>query len=334
MNRILRARLAALCASVALAGCAAPMQIFSSASDAASRVTRLTWFMIVTAAIVYVIVMAAMFVGIARRRDRSPESVDMSERSIKPVLIGGVALPALILAAVFVVAESAMGSYPYPKYGLTVRVAANQWWWDLNYDFPQLAASFRTANELHIPVNVPVRLLLGSNDVIHSFWVPQLQGKMDVIPGQTNELRLVARRPGVYVGVCEEFCGAQHANMGIRVIADDSATFAKWATTQLADAAPPTDSTLLMGQRLFVGGPCALCHSVRGTPALGQVAPDLTHVGSRLTLAAGTLPNTVGSLEAWITNAQAIKPGAKMPSLNVYSGEQLRAVAAYLESLK
>lgn len=312
----------------------APMRIFSSASEAAAGVTRLTWFMIVLSAMIYAIVIGAMCVPIMRRRRRVSEGVDLSERSIRPILIGGLALPALVLAAVFVVAESAMGRYPDPPAGITVHVRAHQWWWELEYEADSHGPHFVTANELHIPVNVPVRLILTSNDVIHSFWVPQLQGKMDVIPGITNELRLVARRPGTYLGACEEFCGAQHANMAVRVIAEDSGAYQAWAAHQMADAGVVRDSALVEGQRLVVGGVCQTCHTVRGTPAQGRTGPDLTHVGSRLTLAAGTVPNTLGNIEGWIANPQAIKPGTTMPTLDTLNGLQLRAVAAYLESLK
>jgi cytochrome c oxidase subunit 2 len=327
-------RAALLLFAVVAAGCHAPMQMFSSASDSAERITKIAWFMIALAAIVYAIVIGAMVVATARNRRRAPSTVDMSTPGIRWIIIGGVILPALVFSAVFGVAETALGRYPDPRSALTINVTGHQWWWELEYALPQLSDHVKSANEIHIPAGVPVRLLVTTADVIHSFWVPQLQGKIDLIPGDTNDLRLMARKPGTYRGQCAEFCGAQHANMAITVIADDSATFARWLERQLADASPPTDSTLVMGQRLVVGGPCSLCHTVRGTPALGRTGPDLTHVGSRLTIAAGTLPNQLGTLEAWITNAQSIKPGAKMPALGEFTGQQLRAVAAYVASLK
>ena len=332
MSRIRRASAVAI---AALAwGCAEPMSMFSGDSDAAARVRNIAWFMIITAAIVYVIVIGAMIVASRRNRARDPLLVDMSHPGVKWVVIGGVIMPALILAAVFVVAETAMGSYPRQRPVLTINITGHQWWWGVEYHFPEGPAQFRTANEIHIPVGRPVRLLLTSADVIHSFWVPRLQGKLDLIPGDTNDLRLMARSTGVYRGQCAEFCGDQHAHMAFNVIVDDSATFERWLTGQLADGAAPTDSVTHVGQMLFAGGPCALCHTVRGTSALAQVGPDLTHVASRLTIAAGTLPNTFGSLEAWIANAQSIKPGAKMPTITQYNGEQLRALASYVASLK
>jgi cytochrome c oxidase subunit 2 len=310
------------------------MSMFSDASDAAGGVKNIAWFMIITAAIVYVVVIGTMIFASRRNRARDPLLVDMSHPGVKWVVIGGVVMPALILAAVFVVGETAMGSYPHQRPVLTIDVTGHQWWWGVTYHFEQGPAQFRTANEIHIPVGKPVRLLLTSADVIHSFWVPRLQGKLDLIPGDTNDLRLLAKKPGLYRGQCAEFCGEQHAHMAFNVIAEDSATFQRWLGGQLADGAAPTDSITHVGQMLFVGGPCALCHTVRGTSALAQAGPDLTHVASRLTIAAGTLPNTLGNLEAWIANAQSIKPGTKMPTITQYSGTQLRALASYVASLK
>ena len=175
-----------------------------------------------------------------------------------------------------------------------------------------------------------MRIILTSAEVIHSFWVPQLQGKLDVIPGDTNDLRLSARRPGQYTGACAEYCGAHHAHMGLTVVAEDPIAFRDWAARELTGGLPPRDSLALEGQRLFVGGPCSLCHTVRGTSAVAQISPDLTHVGSRLTIAAGTLPNTLGNLEGWIANPRSLKPGTKMPTLSVYDGAELRALAAYV----
>jgi cytochrome c oxidase subunit 2 len=312
----------------------APMSMFSNASDAAASVARIGWFMIILAAIVLAIVIVLMIAAMVRNRDRSATSVDMEDKGAGWLVWGGAVVPGIILVAIFVVSMTAMGRFPARNPVVTIRVVGHQWWWEAEYELAGHSGQFRTANEIHIPVGRPVRLLLTSADVIHSFWVPQLQGKLDVIPGDTNDLRIVAKRTGRFTGACAEFCGAQHANMGIVVVADDSTTFARWEAAQLAPAAEPTDSITAVGQRLFVGGPCSLCHTVRGTPAAARVAPDLTHVGSRLTIAAGTLPNTLGNLEGWIVNAQALKPGVKMPIITAYSGHELRALAMYVASLK
>ncbi len=331
-----RRRVAALVPAavlLAVAGCDAPLSIFSRASDSARSVSYLAWFMIILSAIVFIGVMLLYAFGVRRNRERNPADVDLSERGVGWIVWGGAVMPGIVLLAVFVVGMAAMGRYPEPPPVVTIHVTGHQWWWDVEYEFPNVSQHFRTANEIHIPLGRPARLVLTTADVIHSFWVPQLQGKLDLIPGDTNELRILPERTGVFAGTCAEFCGQQHAHMGIRVIVDDTTTFKQWAAQQLADAQPAAPA-VAAGEQLFVGGPCAMCHTVRGTAANGQVAPDLTHVGSRLTIAAGTLPNTLGNLEGWIANAQAIKPGAKMPTLSAYTGPQLRAVAAYVASLK
>ncbi len=310
------------------------LSIFSDATDAAARVTRLTWFMIILAAVVYAAVMAVMVVAMRRNRRRDVGRVDLSDPGSQWVVVGGLIMPTIVLAAVLVAALGTMGRDRNPRPALTIHVTGHQWWWEARYEFADLPDRFDTANEIHVPVGVPVELALTTKDVIHSFWVPQLQGKIDLIPGDTNHLRLVVKRAGTYGGICSEFCGAEHAKMGMVVVAEDSSTFRQWARQQLADGAAPTDSLAAEGKQLFESGPCALCHAVRGTSANATVGPDLTHVASRSTIAAGTLPNTPGNLEAWIANAQSIKPGALMPTLSVFSGRQLRAVAQYVAGLK
>jgi cytochrome c oxidase subunit 2 len=309
------------------------MEIFSTASDAAERVTSLAWFMIIAGAVVFTGVMLTIMVAVRRNRQRSSD-VDLTPRSNAWIIYGGALMPTAVLATIFVVSLSAMGRNGRDRPVTTIAVSGHQWWWEAEYVFADAGRRFVTANEIHIPVGRQVRLLLTTADVIHSFWVPQLQGKLDLIPGDTNDLRLMARRAGTYRGQCAEFCGAQHANMAIVVVADDSATFEQWAAAQLAESIAPADSQTALGQRLFVSGACALCHAVRGTPARATVGPDLTHVGSRSTIASGTLLNRLGEMEAWIANAQSLKPGTKMPTITTYNGRELRALAVYLESLK
>lgn len=332
-----RIRLDSTAPVLALLGtaCATNMSVFRPAGPFAAKITHLTWFMIVLATIIYIGVMAVLALAVSRNRSRDPAAVDLSERPHHFIVWGGAIIPAIVLTAVFIVAMRVTGLFPppAPRDALSVQVTGNQWWWKIEYHDPDPSKWFVTANELHIPVGRPVRVTLVSADVIHSFWVPRLQGKLDLIPGDTNEIRLLADSAGDYAGQCAEYCGAQHAHMGFHVIAEDPAAFNAWAASQRAPAAPPGDSLASLGQQLFVSGPCSSCHTIRGTPALGQVAPDLTHVGSRGTIAAGALPNTLGNMEAWITNAQSIKPGARMPSLTQFNGTQLRALATYLESL-
>jgi len=190
-----------------------------------------------------------------------------------------------------------------------------------------------TANELYLPVGQRVKLVMTSTDVIHSFWVPNLAGKKDIVPGYRTETWIQADRPGVYRGQCAEFCGHQHAKMGITVIAVPRAEFDQWIAQQLQPAAPPTDSIALAGQQVFVNGPCAMCHNITGTTASGIVGPDLTHLASRRMIGAGTLLNRRGQLAGWIVDPQGIKPGVRMPS-NQIDPNDLRALLAYLETLR
>jgi cytochrome c oxidase subunit 2 len=323
-------------ALVLAAACSTPLDTFSNASDAAERVSRLAWFMILVSGIIFVGVVLVMIVAIIRNRGRDAGSVQLDERGERWLLWGGTVMPVVVLASVSVWAVRVLRSESRGPTATTILVTGHQWWWQLDYSIGATDGGqrFRSANELHIPVGRPVRLLLTTADVIHSFWVPTLQGKMDLLPGDTNVLRIEARRPGTYGGACAEYCGLQHAHMAISVVADDSAAFAEWAARQTADAEAPVDSTARAGQRLFVTGACASCHTIRGTTARGEVGPDLTHVGGRRTIAAGTLTNSLGSLEGWIANPQALKPGAAMPVLATHSGPELRALAAYVASLK
>jgi cytochrome c oxidase subunit 2 len=193
---------------------------------------------------------------------------------------------------------------------------------------------FVTANEIHIPVGQAMTIELQSDDVIHSFWVPQLNGKIDFIPGQINDTRIEASRAGVFRGQCSVYCGAQHAHMAMLVIAQSPADYARWRANQLADAAQPTTPQAQAGEQVFLSAPCAFCHSVRGTDAGGVVAPDLTHIGSRLSLASDTLVNNRANLAAWITRAQSLKPGCEMPNLTEFTGLQLREMVDYLQQLQ
>jgi len=207
--------------------------------------------------------------------------------------------------------------------GLRVRVVGHQWWWEFSY------GPVTTANEMHIPIETAVDLDLTSADVIHSFWVPELGGKSDMLPGTTNHLRLFARRAGVYEGQCSEFCGIEHAWMRIRVVAESQADFDRWLATQAQPAATRGGD----GERIFLANICVNCHRIRGTTSAGAAGPDLTHVGARATLGAGVLPSDVARIRAWIADPQQYKPGALMPRVPL-SDPELDALAAYLVSLK
>lgn len=311
-----------------------PLSIFSHASDAAARISVLAWFMIILATIIFVGVVVTTILAVRRNRPVDPTEFDLRPTSNRFVIWGGAVMPGAVLVAVFVVALGAMRTFSPAPATVTIRVIGHQWWWQAEYLDANGRLAFKTANEVHIPVGQPVRILLTSNDVIHAFWVPQLQGKLDVVPGDTNDLRLLAKYTGTYGGACAEYCGQQHAHMAFIVVADSDAAYRGWVARQTGDAASPSDSATLAGRDLFVHTDCANCHTVRGLSARADSAPDLTHVGSRFTIAAGTRPRSLGNLEGWIANPQALKPGAKMPTLREYTGPELRALATYLESLK
>jgi cytochrome c oxidase subunit 2 len=213
-----------------------------------------------------------------------------------------------------------------------IHVTGHQWWWEVRYQGKTASQGFTTANEIHIPVGQPVHVELWSNDVIHSFWVPELTGKTDTIPGQHNETWLEADRPGVYRGQCTEYCGQQHAHMGLTVVAQEPADFQKWWDGQVQGAPAATSPQAAQGQTEFIVH-CGICHTVRGTQAQGRLGPDLTHIMSRSGLAAETLPNTIGYLSGWISDPQRIKPGNQMPTLTL-SGPQLTSIRTFLETLK
>ena len=242
-------------------------------------------------------------------------------------------MPVSVLTTLFIVTLSDFPGDDPEEVDLELQVTAHQWWWEVDYLYDDLTRRFSTANEIHVPVGQRVKISLLSSDVIHGFWVPRLHGKMDVIPGHENSLVLEASEPGIYRGECAEYCGVQHAHMRFLVVAQRPDDFRAWAANQRLPAPTPTDPLLVKGREAFETTACAMCHSIRGTRARGGVAPDLTHFGSRSTIA-GVMPNTRARLQAWIVNAQSFKPGARMPTLEQFDGETLNALAAYLESLE
>jgi cytochrome c oxidase subunit 2 len=216
---------------------------------------------------------------------------------------------------------------------LSITVTGKQWWWDVKYTSANASKTLRTANEIHVPVGVPTRIILRSNDVIHSFWVPSLAGKEDLIPGRETDLTIVPNKVGIYRGQCAEFCGAQHAHMALVIDVDPYPQFLKWWEHQLQPAAAPTTPAALAGYRYVTQRQCAMCHTIAGTPAGGSIGPDLTHLASRRSIAAGTLPMGEGNLYGWVADPQSIKPGTKMPTMNL-EPDELHSVVAYLETLK
>ncbi|MGY3290883.1 cytochrome c oxidase subunit 2 [Bradyrhizobium sp. LM3.6] len=250
------------------------------------------------------------------------------------VIIGlGVATTVIVLGLSFVSYAGQRIVFAKGENALTLKIIGHQWWWEVRYEDDSPHRSFVTANEIRIPTGQPVKVELESADVIHSFWVPSLTGKMDLITGQKNELQFTAKNAGVYRGQCAEFCGLQHAHMAFAVIALPPDEFGRWRDRENQSANSPADQLGKQGEALFRARGCALCHNISGTLAGGQLGPDLTHIGSRTTITAGTLPNTPATLGAWIADPQHVKPGNLMPKMPLQSGE-LIAILHYLEQLK
>jgi cytochrome c oxidase subunit 2 len=239
---------------------------------------------------------------------------------------------ALLGSLIWTVAVMAAINSPGKKPALSIEITGKQWWWSIRYLSDDASRIITTANEIHIPVGQPVRIKLIGADVIHSFWIPALTGKTDAIPGQTNTMWLEADKPGTYRGQCTEYCGEQHAHMAAFVVAETPAVFETWWNEQVRPASPPTSAQEVLGLA-DVQFKCGACHTVRGTEAGGSVAPDLTHLMSRQTIAAGLLANTPGNLTGWIANPQALKPGTRMPVLDL-SGQEIADITTYLRTLR
>jgi cytochrome c oxidase subunit 2 len=325
--------------SVLAAGCGKKQNALAPASHQSQDIATLFWWMTGIAAVGLGVVVALLLLAWIRSGRRGAGG---DTQGAKPgervgwyvVLTGGVLVPILLISALFVIADVfVIRTTEAPAAGSTKRtilVIGHQWWWEVRYP----GTSAVTANEIHIPVRTPVRLEVRTADVIHSFWVPELNRKIDTLPGSTNEIELYADAAGRYRGDCAEFCGLQHAHMGIWVYADPPAKFAEWLARQSRPAAPPTGAQATAGRGAFLSGACANCHEIRGTSASSGVGPDLTHVADRETLGALTIPNTPSYLHDWIRNAQRFKPGNQMPSFNGLPEREIRALVAYLEERK
>jgi len=302
----------------------------------AAQIAHLGLTFLIVSCAVYVMVIGVLLAVLIRRRRRGSDPNTLS-RSERRALIGvgvAVGITTVVVTALaiseFVTRRSLEQDTGEP---LHVRIIGHQWWWEVQYSSDSGAGQVQTANELHIPVGRPVQLQMTSQDVIHSFWVPNLQGKRDLIPGRTTHISLVADQPGRYEGQCAEFCGFQHAKMRIVVDAQSPADFDAWRQVQLQSAREPVSDLERRGKQVFENSTCVMCHAIQGSLASGTIGPDLTHVGSRSSIAAGTLPNTPQTLVLWIANPSAVKPGTAMPSAAL-SGEDLRSLATYLASLK
>jgi cytochrome c oxidase subunit 2 len=292
--------------------------------------------MYAVAIVVYMLVMGALFwATFRRRRADEPTVTPQRERTLRRVVTGATVATTVVLF-VFLVLNVSVGRAVTAHPGenpIQLRVTGHQWWWEVQYRDSVPQRWVTTANEIHVPVGRPVVVELRSSDVIHSFWPPNLSGKHDLIPGNENSFWFQADSAGVYRTECAEFCGHQHAKMSLLVVAQHPDSFAQWLTQQRDTARTPTDTLALRGRAVFLGSSCVMCHAIAGTPAGSRVGPDLTHLASRATIAAGTLPNTPGNLAGWIVDPQRIKPGVLMPP-NQLDPEQLQALLAYLETLR
>jgi cytochrome c oxidase subunit 2 len=318
-----------------LAGCEGAQSALDTHGPQAAQTLSLFRVFLIVAAVVWGLVVLALAVAILRRRGAARPPLDARlERRAERIVTALTVLTAVIVSglslASYVTGRGLASEAPEV---LTIRVTGHQWWWEATYQDPQPYRVLTTANEIHIPSGQPVRLELQSSDVIHSLWVPGLFGKRDLITGRTTEIRFRADAPGEYRGQCAEFCGLQHAHMALLIVAEPPEQFAAWREAQLRPAAPPADDQRRHGLQVLQSGPCVMCHKVRGTLAGGGVAPDLTHLASRRTIAAGTLPLTRGALAAWITDPQSIKPGANMPQIKLPTAD-FQALVAYLEGLE
>jgi cytochrome c oxidase subunit II len=339
-GRAAGARAAAGVALLALgvAACSGNPSALDPVGPSATRIAGLFWLMLVVAAAVWLLTVGAAAAAFWVGRGRGSPSLDETgERRRGRAVAAAVAATALILilfvGASFVTDRELLALERDPA--VEIEVTAHQWWWEVRYLDPQPDRVFTTANEIHVPVGGTVKLHLHSTDVIHSFWLPNVGPKRDVIPGRDNVLWLRVDEPGTWLGRCSEFCGYQHAKMLITLVAEPEDAFERWRAEQAAPARPPSDPLARRGERVFASSPCVMCHVVRGSPASGYSAsaPDLTHLASRRTIAAGAAPNEPGWLAGWIVDPQGLKPGAHMPPM-LLAPDDLQALLAYLRGLR
>jgi cytochrome c oxidase subunit 2 len=317
--------------------------IFSPVGPASRHIADLGWLVLVTFAIVSALMWGLVLWVTWRRTGSLAEHAPWDAGGGTAwVVIGGIAIPAVILMAMLVLGLRVMAANPLDGGGMhdhtgtgpEIRIIGHQWWWEVEYLSAEVSQQVVTANEIHVPAGRPVEIELVSRDVIHSFWVPQLHGKVDLIPGLTNRIRIEADRPGLYPGECSEYCGVQHAHMLLLISADTAADYATWLAAQRMPANAPASRRAEAGQQVLMTKQCVLCHTIRGTSAHGQVGPDLTHIGSRRAIAANAFWNNTGDLAAWVTHAQSLKPGSQMPNITSMTGEESLALVEYLQQLQ
>jgi cytochrome c oxidase subunit 2 len=309
----------------------------------AHRIQALGTFFLVLLGLIFLVVLVLALIPLTRRhRGIEQEPLELShlpsqetERKLgRIVSVAAIATVSILFGLVIIsVSTGKITSGVRPDNALTIEITGNQWWWYVRYPNTDASRIMVSANELHIPVGRPVQIRGTSNDVIHSFWVPNLQGKRDLIPSHTTTDWIQADHAGSFRGQCAEFCGLQHAHMALWVVAEPESRFEAWFAHQLEPTAEPSDPIRQRGQQVFLDNACILCHAIGGTRAAGQVGPDLTHFGSRLSIAAGTIPNNKGNLAGWIADPQNIKPGTHMATIPI-KGEDMQPLIEYLEGLQ
>ncbi len=315
--------------ALVLAGCEGPMSTLAPAGRAAERMAELFWWLTGGAFVVWIVVigLAVYAIRITRPHNR--------RRAAVLIIGGGAVLPTIILAGYLVYGLSMLPGIlePAPEGSLRVHVSGEQWWWRVRYP-TETGGSVELANEIRMPVGEPVEFILESPDVIHSFWIPSLGGKVDMVPGRVNRLTLEATKTGVFRGACAEYCGESHALMSFYAVVMERDAFDEWLRDQALPAASPESQVAATGEELFLANGCGACHAVRGTAADGVVGPDLTHVGSRLSLGAAVLANERDDFVRWVAETDRVKPGVHMPAFGMLPEDELRALAAYLEGLR
>jgi cytochrome c oxidase subunit II len=325
-------------------GCAGNQSALDPAGSQASRISSLWWLFFGITAVVYLIVLILTLWPAGLRKSEVPIRDDRPvlkpdekrNRRFTMIVAGGIGITAVIVFALSLsdfFTQRALGALANEENPLRIRVTGQQWWWRIEYQHAIASNIVTTANEFHIPVGRAVQLELLSSDVIHSFWVPKLHGKRDLVTGHPTKIWIKASHAGRFEGQCAEFCGLQHAKMRLIVVAEPQEAFDTWYQAQLQNGAIPSTDEQKRGYTVFMSRTCIMCHNISGTPASGQVGPDLSHLADRSRIAGAYLQNNLSNLENWITNAQHIKAGSRMPSHKL-GAEELRSLAAYLQSLK
>jgi len=325
-----------------IAGCQSNHSVVSSsASKQAGDIEWLYWLIFWICLVVFVLVIAFFARASAKSYvggEQMAPVLPIDEERDRPAKIGisiavGITIVTLFVILALSVAKGKAVAGLTSNNPITVQVIGHQWWWEFRYPNPQADLTVTTANELHLPVGKPIVVLTASRDVIHSFWLPNIQGKRDLLPGYQSAFSFQVDKPAIYHGQCAEFCGEQHAHMGFEMVAEQPDQFEHWLQQQRKSSSPPQEATAIRGREVFLTHGCVLCHTIRGTDAVSKAGPDLTHLASRRMIAAATLSNAPGSLGGWITDPQRLKPGARMPA-HLLDPDDLQALISYLRSLQ